>query len=241
MAKGMTECPLSKYSSVNRQKNERNQFNDAEQLSKIFEWLSLAKTSSCSILLSSNFITRRIDMNEFIKTEKELKKAIKDLLFSNNDDMVDNYKLVELPSLIGRKVDVNYENCDIETNFLTEDDSDCEPFITNGINGFGTLKLDDGTEIAYCGYSCGGDWQIPVNVIIVGNDETLFNVFPVEGNIYNHETNSAYTNENADENGWWKDEGFPNSHVDREKELASVKRILQKIVETDRFFEEMGW
>lgn len=179
-------------------------------------------------------------MNKFMATEKKLKKAIMNLLFNKDDDMTNDYKLAELPSLnLWRKVDVDYENCDIEGSFLKEDDCDCEPFMPDGINGFGTLKLDDGTKVAYCGYSCGGDWQIPVNVVVVGYGGNLFNVFPVKGNIYNQKKDSAYDNEDADKNNWWDDDDFPNSRLDREKELESVKLILQKIVEMDKFFEEM--
>lgn len=179
-------------------------------------------------------------MNKFIKTEKKLKKAIVDLLFCDGDDMIEDYRLAELSSPnMSRKVDVDYENCDIAGSLL-EDGCDCEPFLPNGINGFGILKLDDGTEVAYCGYSCGGDWQIPVNVVIVGMNGKLLNVFPVEGNIYNHKTDSAYTEEEAEKNGWFDDDDFPNSHLDREREMESVKRILQKAIEADKFFEEKG-
>lgn len=96
-------------------------------------------------------------------------------------------------------------------NILMEDND------MNGIYGFHTLP--NGMEIL--GLVIGGDWEIPVNVILYCKDGRLHNYIPKFGNCYNHETNEAYLNEDIDNPHFC----FINFNYDKDK---MIEEILSK-------------
>jgi hypothetical protein len=86
-----------------------------------------------------------------------------------------------------------------------------------GLYGFQTLP--NGMEIL--GLFIGGDWEIPVNVILYLKNGKLYNYIPKFGNCYNHETNKAYLNENVDDPHFC----FINFNYDKDK---MIEEILSK-------------
>lgn len=105
------------------------------------------------------------------------------------DELANVYN--EIPDLNKVSIDVDNENLSAEEVYISE-------ISGNEGNMLGFYEIEG---FPVFGLNLGGDWETPIYAVIVTDGTKLYRYIPLKGNCYNPDYNSAYGNNDDDEEG----------------------------------------
>ena len=84
---------------------------------------------------------------------------------------------------------------DLENTYWKTDEGGFHGFPYDELLGLQNISGQD-----FLGLQAGGDWEYPVYFVYYERDEKAYLYVPVRGNMYNHSANTAYSEEEGENN-----------------------------------------